>query len=114
MKVIRRLWLGILILVILSPLGLILPELFKAQEAWGEWGKDRLKELVGFVPLGMERLADIWSAPFADYTFKGWQQGIWRSSFSYIFSGLVGVLSTSLFAFLIGKFLVQKNKQKKE
>lgn len=38
MKTITKLWLLIIVLVILTPLGLILPAYFKSGPAWGEWG----------------------------------------------------------------------------
>jgi len=36
-----KLWIGIGALIVLSPLGLILPDQFKAGSAWGEWGGGR-------------------------------------------------------------------------
>ena len=40
MRTTSKLWLGVIILAFLSPLGLLLPEYFKAGDAWGEWGAD--------------------------------------------------------------------------
>jgi len=56
MKLINKLWVGMGILVLISPLGLLLPERFKAGDAWGEWGTDGIKELVGYIPQGLEKL----------------------------------------------------------
>ena len=39
----RRLWVRIGILILLSPLGIILPDIFKSGGAWGEWGQKGLK-----------------------------------------------------------------------
>lgn len=39
-----KLWIGIGALIVLSPLGLILPDQFKAGSAWGEWGGKRFKK----------------------------------------------------------------------
>ncbi len=44
MKIVTKLWIGLAVLIVLSPLGLILPERFKAGDAWGEWGTDGVKE----------------------------------------------------------------------
>jgi hypothetical protein len=38
MKGMKRLWCGLLVLILISPLGLILPGVFKSGAAWGEWG----------------------------------------------------------------------------
>ncbi len=38
MKITTKFLIGIAVLIVLSPLGLILPEHFKAGSAWGEWG----------------------------------------------------------------------------
>ena len=37
MKTTTKLWIGLGVLAIASPLGLYLPDTFKAGEAWGEW-----------------------------------------------------------------------------
>lgn len=53
----KKLWIGLFILTLLTPLGVILPEKFKAGGAWGEWGPEELEKLVGYVPEGLKRLA---------------------------------------------------------
>ncbi len=72
MKISSKLWLGILILALLSPLGIIIPEYFKAGSAWGEWGVAEIQKLAGYIPRGLERLSSLWQAPLPDYAFKGW------------------------------------------
>ena len=37
MKTITKLWIFIAVLVILTPIGLVLPAYFKSGPAWGEW-----------------------------------------------------------------------------
>lgn len=106
MKTTTKLWLGILILALISPLGLLLPEFFKAGDAWGEWGADGLKEMVGYVPRGFEKLSNLWRAPIPDYAFKGWEEkGLSGLSLAYIFSAIFGIAVTVLAATLIGKLL---------
>lgn len=110
MKIMTKLWIGIGALLLLSPLGLILPERFKAGDAWGEWGTDTLRELVGYIPQGLEKLSSLWSAPLADYTFRGWEEkGLPHLSIAYIFSAVVGVIATVLIVTLIGKWLTKKD-----
>ena len=109
MKLITKLWLGISVLIILSPLGLILPERFKAGSAWGEWGAKDLRTLVGYAPKGLEKISSLWNAPIPDYAFKGCgKKSLPHLSFAYILSAVAGVLITVLAVLLIGKVLVKK------
>lgn len=109
MKTMTKFWIGIGILILLSPLGLMLPEYFKAGDAWGEWGVDSFKELVGYIPQGLERLSSLWSAPIPDYAFKGWEEkGLPSLSFAYIISAVVGIVVTVLIVLFIGKILANK------
>lgn len=104
----RRLWLGIGILLFLAPAGLILPELFRAGGAWGEWGAEEVRDMTGYVPEGLKRLSELWSAPMPDYTVFGWDKGI-ASYAAYVLSGILGVVLVAAAAFLFGR-LVGRNK----
>ena len=109
MKVTTKLWIGLAMLIVLSPIGLILPEHFKAGSAWGEWGADEMQKLVGYIPQGLEKLASLWNAPIPDYAFKGWEEkGLPRLSFAYIISAIVGIGITILMVIGIGKLLAKK------
>lgn len=111
MRIITKLWIGLGVLIVLSPLGLILPDHFKAGSAWGEWGVDEMKELVGYIPQGLEKLSSFWNAPLPDYAFKGWEEkGLSQLSFAYIFSAIAGIALTVGVILLIGKFLSRKEK----
>jgi len=94
MKITTKLWIGVLILAILSPLGLILPHYFKAGGAWGEGNK----------------LSGIWKALLPNYAFKGWgEKGLGALSFAYIVSAIIGIIVVISVALLIGKFLNRKD-----
>ncbi|MFA5092927.1 MAG: PDGLE domain-containing protein [Candidatus Omnitrophota bacterium] len=109
MKLINKLWILLGIVVVISPLGLILPEHFKAGSAWGEWGADEMKELVGYIPQGLEKLSTLWSAPIPDYAFKGWEEKpIVALSFAYISSAIIGVIICVGIVLILGKFLSKK------
>lgn len=111
MKLITKLWLGIFILILLAPLGLIIPEFFKAGGAWGEWGIEEIKKMFGYLPEGMQKLINLWSAPLPDYAFKGTEdKGLSILSFGYIASGLIGILAVVIAVCLLGKFLVRHEK----
>lgn len=109
MKITTKFWIGIAVLIILSPLGLILPEHFKAGSAWGEWGADEMQKLVGYIPKGLTKLTSLWSAPIPDYAFKGWEEkGLSRLSFAYTISAVLGVIITMLVVLAIAKILAKK------
>ncbi|MFA5276028.1 MAG: PDGLE domain-containing protein [Candidatus Omnitrophota bacterium] len=109
MKLITKFWIGIAVLIVLSPLGLILPEYFKAGSAWGEWGTDEMQKLVGYIPKGLEKLSSLWSAPIPDYAFKGWEEkGLPQLSFAYIISAIAGIIIIAIVMLIIGRFLVKK------
>lgn len=111
MKITTKLWIGIAILIVLSPIGLILPDYFMAGSAWGEWGSDEIQELVGYIPQGFEKLSCLWNAPFPDYAFRGWEaKGLARLSFAYIISAIIGIFISILTVLLIGKILVKQDK----
>ncbi|MDD5560692.1 MAG: PDGLE domain-containing protein [Candidatus Omnitrophica bacterium] len=111
MKIISKLWIFIGALIVLSPLGLFLPEHFKAGSAWGEWGVDEMQQLVGYIPKGLEKLSSFWSAPLPDYAFKGWEEKPFVSlSFAYIFSAAIGILICVAAVFIIARLLTKKDK----
>ena len=109
MKITTKFWMGLGVLVILSPLGLLIPKHFKAGSAWGEWTAVEIKELAGYIPKGLEKLSNFWSAPFPDYTFKGWEDKSWISlSLTYVFSAIVGIFICLGVVLILGKFLSKK------
>jgi hypothetical protein len=112
MSTVKKLWTGLGILIILSPIGLILPDRFKAGSAWGEWGSDEMQALVGYIPQGLKRLSSLWNAPLPDYAFKGWEEkGLSHLSLAYIVSAVVGMAIIVIAAFSIGKLLARKGDQ---
>jgi len=109
MTLIKKLWIGMCVLIILSPVGLILPDHFKAGSAWGEWGADEMQKLVGYIPQGLEKIAGLWNAPMPDYAFKGWEgKGLPDLSLAYIISAVLGIGMTVLAVMLIGRTLVKR------
>lgn len=109
MKTTTKLWIGLAILIILSPVGLILPDHFKAGSAWGEWGAEEMQKLVGYIPQGLEKLSSLWNAPLPDYAFKGWEEkGLPHLSIAYIISAIVGIAITVVIVFAAGKLLAKK------
>ena len=106
----KKLWLGLLVMALLTPLGIYLPERFKAGDAWGEWGTDTLQELLGYVPEGLRKMAEFWKAPVPDYNFGGENAALSTQAVSYIMSGIIGIAAVALVIYLITKFLVKHEK----
>lgn len=80
MKKLTRLYIGLFLLCLLTPIGLL-----ASGTAWGEWGKEVFIEMIGYVPKGLERFSEIWHAPFPGYTVTGTEGYL-----GYILSALGG------------------------
>lgn len=102
-----KLWIWVGIMLLLSPLGLLLPKLLKTYGAWGEWGADEIKGITGYVPEGIKRLSKLWSAPFADYTFPGLKGGI-KSYMGYVISGVIGAIIVGFLTYAFARVFKRK------
>lgn len=88
----RRLWLAIAVLMLLTPLGII-----AAGTAWGEWSPDQIAQAssnapsaatsIAGPPSGLERLSKLWTAPFPAYA----PRFVRSRSFGYLLSAMFGV-----------------------
>jgi hypothetical protein len=106
----KRLWTGLVIMVLLSPLGILLPALFHSGDAWGEWGPGMLEKLLGFLPEGLKKYADIWKAPVTDYNLGGEDASMTVQFISYIASGILGIALVALAIYVITRFVVKNEK----
>jgi hypothetical protein len=97
-KTVRKLAIGLMLLVILTPLGLL-----AVGETFGEWGPEEVKEKLGFVPPGLESLSDLWSAPLPDYALPGGGESMTGAAAAYILSAVIGVVMCGGLLYLIGK-----------
>jgi cobalt/nickel transport system permease protein len=96
----RPLWVGLAILAIATPLGLLAPG-----TAWGEWGAEELAGLgLPFIPSGMEKLSGLWSAPLPDYDIPV----LGNPTIAYILSAVVGILIVLLVVWLFSKLIGSK------
>ena len=93
----RKLWVAMLVLAIISPLGLLAPG-----TAWGEWGTEELARMgLKAIPEGIARLSGIWGAPLQGYNLPA----LGNSNLGYILSALVGILVVSVVAWLFTRLL---------
>jgi cobalt/nickel transport system permease protein len=82
----RSLWIGLAVLVVITPIGLLAPG-----TAWGEWGAEELTNLgLSFIPRGLEKLSGLWSSPIPDYDIPA----LGNANVAYILSAIVGILIT--------------------
>jgi cobalt/nickel transport system permease protein len=96
-KSLRRLWLTVALLMLLTPLGIL-----AAGQAWGEWSPSELARSASSgqaanasPPAGMKRLSTLWTAPFPGYA----PAFVKSAAFGYLLSAMFGVgflLSASL------------------
>jgi cobalt/nickel transport system permease protein len=92
-KSVRRLWLTVACLMLLTPFGIL-----AAGTAWGEWAPTEFARAgsvpqppssaaESMVPTGMQRLSTLWTAPFPSYA-----PGFVKSpAFGYLLSAMFGV-----------------------
>jgi cobalt/nickel transport protein len=105
----KKLWIAIGILVLLTPLGVIVPTWLGVEGAWGEWGLGEIEKIVGFVPAGMKRLAELWRAPLPDYAVPGQRTGLLGESLGYVLTGIIGVAITAGAMYSLSKLLARRN-----
>lgn len=92
------LWIGLGVLALLSPIGLI-----ASGSAWGEWGADEFNQLLGYVPEGLKRFAETWNAPLPDYTIPGMGDVP-----GYILAAVSGMAIIALVTWFMGRILARK------
>jgi cobalt/nickel transport system permease protein len=81
-NLVRNLIIGLLALVILTPIGLI-----ATGDPFGEWDIGTLQERVGYIPSGMSSgITNLWNTPLSDYGIAGVSAPV-----GYIISALAGV-----------------------
>ncbi len=95
----------LLILAVLSPIGIFLPEKFQAGDAWGEWSPDDLSQKIGYTPEGMGKLASLYQAPLPDYS-----AGDLNPYVSYILNAILGVILVGGIIYFIGKAISSRER----
>jgi len=88
----KKIFLPMLVLFILIPLGLL-----SENPAWAEWENEYYQEALGFIPQGIENAFHI-KALAPDYTIEGMNDIL-----SYYLSGLLGVALIFGIFYLLGK-----------
>ena len=97
-KMLKIFTISLIVLIVIVPLGLI-----ATGTAYGEWGPDELKDKLGFVPQGLEKLSGLWNAPMQDYNLPGSPSDTFLQSIGYIISAVIGVCLGGSLLYIIGK-----------
>ncbi len=104
LRKLRWLWVGLAVLMVASPLGLLAPG-----TAWGEWGTRQLQARgLAAVPAGLEKLSGLWGAPLAGYNLHA----LGNASLGYLLSAVLGILTVGLVVWLFTRLLTAKPEQR--
>ncbi len=103
----KRILVFLLVLCLLAPAGILLPMLFDAGDAWGEWSAQTIKEFIGYVPEGLAKYTGAWKAPVTDYTINAADTSVVHQSGFYIISGIIGATLAYIVMLLISKLLIK-------
>lgn len=93
----KPLWAILIVLAILTPLGLL-----ASGTPWGEWGREEIIGMAGYLPAGMERLGDGWRGLLPDYSMPG-VEGFGGEALFYALSALGASVLVVLAVYLWGR-----------
>jgi cobalt/nickel transport system permease protein len=108
----RRVWFAVALVMLLTPLGIL-----TAGKAWSEWSPAEFavpgsqaqvaaaaSMPAGTIPTGMQRLANLWTAPFPAYA----PSFVKRAAFGYLLSAMFGVGFLLSFSLLAQRYLERR------
>ncbi len=102
----KKLWIGLAILIVLTPLGLL-----AEGTAFGEWGSEELQKELGYVPSGVEHGENLWHSLFPDYTVAGFEGSFLYSSIGYILSAVIGIALIYIVTIALGKIIAKREEE---
>lgn len=112
MKECRRLWAALIVLALVSPVGLYLPNIMRSGSAWGEWGMAEIRQMVGYVPAGMQNTG-VWKAPISAYSLPEQEQAHRiHPGFSYALSAFVGIVACGCGGYLLSRWVTGSRKRR--
>jgi cobalt/nickel transport protein len=109
-KLQKKILIILILLCLVTPVGILLPAYFNTGNAWGEWSAQTVKELVGYVPKGLEKYSDVWKAPLSDYSINKEDKSIVHQSGYFIVSGIIGATLTYIVMLLISRVILRNGK----
>ena len=93
-KLHKRILVFLLVLCLATPAGILIPAVFDAGDAWGEWSAITVKDMLGYVPRGLEKYTHTWKAPLPDYSLNAHDASEVHQSGYYIVCGIFGAAIT--------------------
>lgn len=96
----KKVYIAAITIILLTPLGLLAPG-----SAWGEWGLEEIKSMVGYVPSGMSHFSEVIKAIFPDYSIPGFNNNFLQSALGYIFSAVVGIGTIIIIFAIFGRIM---------
>lgn len=104
----RKLWAALIVVALLTPAGIYLPQILKAGTAWGEWGIEEVKRMIGYVPAGMEKEAGRWRAPLHGYAPPAQGERVSpRPGLRYVLSAIAGLAACGGGGYLLARWLAK-------
>lgn len=94
----KKIYIAGILLILLTPLGLLAPS-----SAWGEWGLEEIKSMVGYVPPGMSRFSEVVKAILPGYSILGFSSSFLQSALGYIFSAVIGIGAILIIFSILGR-----------
>ncbi|MCE8423664.1 MAG: PDGLE domain-containing protein [Candidatus Methanoperedens sp.] len=104
----KGLWIGLTILIVLTPLGLL-----ATGTAFGEWSSQELQKTLGYVPEGMKSEKTLWQAIFSGYSMPGLGNSFLHSSIGYILSAVIGICLIYAATLILGKFIAKREEEQR-
>lgn len=106
-KTAKKLWIGLALLIVLTPLGLL-----ATGTAFGEWGSQELQQTLGYVPEGIKSGETLWQAIFSGYSMPGFGNSFLHSSIGYILSAVIGIALIYAATLNLGKIIAKREEEK--
>ena len=101
----RVLWIGLVVLMVATPLSLLAPG-----TAWGEWSSQELAARgLGFIPKGLAQLENLWGAPMAGYNVPA----LGNTSLGYALSAGLGIVTIAIVVWLFTRLLTRSSAVKR-
>ena len=92
----------------LAPIGFVLPRFFQSGDAWGEWGTETIEKVLGYVPEGLKRTADLWKAPVQGYNLGSESTSLPAQSCFYVLSAFIGIVLVAGIMYMFSRMLLKR------
>lgn len=109
-KLQKKILILLLLLCLITPVGILLPAFINTGDTWGEWSAQTVKELVGYVPKGLDKYSKLYKAPLPEYSARNEDLSIVHKSGYYLVSGIIGATVSYVVVLLISRLIISNGK----